>query len=105
MINKNQFIEDLSNRSGLPKYKTKIFVNALIDLFADYMMNEETLMITNLFRAEVTTYKGHYGRNPHSKNKEKIWIPDYKKIKITPSPHIDKLIKSKDSLEKETEDE
>ena len=93
MVNKEKFISDLAERTGLRKYQSKAFIEAFTEMLKEYMLNGEKVKIIGLFTAEVQDYKRTVGRNPNTG--EKIEIAPRKKIRIKASKALNEEVTEK----------
>ncbi len=91
MVNKERLITDLARKTGLPKYKTKIFLEGFQDLITDYICEGEKVAMRGLMTIEVKDYKASKFYNFHTKTCEDI--PAYRKVKIAPSKILNQLLK------------
>lgn len=80
MINFETMATDLSERTGFPKYKAKIFLEEFENLMVDYIADGETIKLQGFLHIELKECKAHAGINP--KTKEPVWIPACNKIKF-----------------------
>jgi len=63
-LDKDGFIRKLADVSGYTLGDTRHFVNSLIDVFSDCVLNEQELIIRGLGRLYVQTIDAHEGFKP-----------------------------------------
>ena len=86
-INKKRFADDIAERTGMPKYKAMIFLEAFIEQFEEYLVDGETIGLRGLFSVGTKTIKGFECKNLRTQ-KNNIWIPERKKIKFNISEQL-----------------
>lgn len=90
MIYRDDMINDIARKTGFPKYKTKIFLEAFMEQFEEYLVAGETIKLRGLFKVEPKVYKGYVGKRP--KTQEEIWIPTRRRAKFTVSELLTKAM-------------
>lgn len=97
-INKKRFADAIAERTGMPKYKAMIFLEAFMEQFKEYLVDGETIELIGLFTVGTKPAKGFEGKNLRTKE-DSIWIPERKKIKFNISEHLKKAINEPDEGE------
>lgn len=80
MVNKQEFISKVAEKSGFTKVDTKAFVNAMEFVIFDCVKAHEDLKLTNGMTVVVKDVAARTGRNPMTG--ETIEIPAKKKVSV-----------------------
>lgn len=94
-------VEDIARKTGFPKYKTKIFLEAFMEQFEEYLVSGETIQLRGLFTVEPKLYEGYVGKHPRTQ--EEIWIPARKRVKFTASELLTEAINEIETEQMEEE--
>ena len=63
-MNKSDLIEELSKQADIPKTKSASYVNILINLISDALVEEKKVTISDFGTFQVSVRKSFSGRNP-----------------------------------------
>lgn len=80
MVNKQEFISKVAEKSGFTKVDTKAFVNAMESVIFECVKAHEDLKLTNGMTVVVKDVAARTGRNPMTG--ETIEIPAKKKVSV-----------------------
>lgn len=80
MVNKQDFIAKVAEKSGFTKVDTKTFMNAMEEVIFDCVRAQEDLKMTNGLTITVKDVAARTGRNPMTG--ETIQIPAKKKVAV-----------------------
>lgn len=81
MIGKKELVESISERTGMRKVDTSMFLNAAIEVMGELLKEHGTIKIVNFGKLEVRNYKEHMKYNPQTK--EMILVPANNRVKFT----------------------
>ena len=101
MIYRDDMINDIARKTGFPKYQTKIFLEAFMEQFEEYLVSGETIQLRGLFKVEPKVYKGYVGKRP--KTQEEIWIPARRRAKFTVSELLTEAMNETETEQMEEE--
>ena len=90
MINREELIEAIAEKSECYKYEAKIFLDAFKDVMTKYLIAGETVNIRNFFKVSAQDYKGHIGRCPSTG--EIMEIPTKKTVRFKASKNLNKAV-------------
>ncbi len=65
-MNKSELIQALSEKSGIASDRARYFVETMIDLMKQQLMNGGRIEIRGFDSFEMHEYDGYKGRNPHT---------------------------------------
>ncbi len=65
-MNKSELIQALSEKSGIAPDRARYFVETMIDLMKQQLMNGGRIEIRGFDSFEMHEYDGYKGRNPHT---------------------------------------
>lgn len=80
MVNKQDFISKIAEKSGFTKVDTKAFMNAMEQVIFDCVKDQEDVKLTNGMTITVKDVAARVGRNPMTG--ETIQIPAKKKVAV-----------------------
>lgn len=80
MVNKQDFISKVAEKSGFTKVDTKAFMNAMEEVIFDCVKDQEDVKLTNGMTITVKDVAARTGRNPMTG--ETIQIPAKKKVAV-----------------------
>lgn len=91
-MNKKEFIDYTSDKSGVPRYQLKESLEALTEAAADAIEEGEPIALVGFGELTVRQRKGSKGRNPN--NGEAIDIPPKKKPYFKPGAMLIRAVEA-----------
>lgn len=80
MVGKKELVDIISEKTGMKKVKTRIFLDAAIEAMGEVLKEEGAIKIMNFGKLEVKNYKEQMKYNPQTK--EMIPIPACNRVKF-----------------------
>lgn len=90
MITLNEFINYYSESANITKTQAKEEILRFSDMFKSAVIEKGGVSINGFIKGEIKKQKAKNGVNPHTK--EKILIPEKRKIKVSAMPSFAKSL-------------
>jgi Bacterial nucleoid DNA-binding protein len=81
MVGKKELVDSISEKTGMKKVNTRMFLDAAIEVMGEVLKKEGAIKIMNFGKLEVKNYKEQMKYNPQTK--EMIPIPACNRVKFT----------------------
>lgn len=90
----NELIDGMSKESGLPKYKCRKALNAMLPAITKALADGDTVTLTHLGRLETHVCREYMGHDPITG--ERYVVPEHKKVRLISSVGLKKYLKEND---------